>query len=126
MQERDPRDVVSLEDKLRLVERPWHPRILAELNGQQVKVARLEGRFDWHSHAGEDELFLVLEGRLAMHYRDRTDELGPGQLCVVPRGVEHCPEGLPSAGVLLFEPSSTLNTGDGEETERTVRDLDWI
>jgi mannose-6-phosphate isomerase-like protein (cupin superfamily) len=115
---------VNLAEKLERFEERWSPRVVADLNGQQVKVVKLEGEFVWHHHAEEDELFLVLRGRLAMHLRDRTVELGPGELLVVPRGVEHKPVALEETHVLLFEPASTLNTGnvrDARTVERPER-----
>ena len=93
----------------------WSPRIVGELNGQHVKLAKLRGAFVWHHHEEEDELFLVLEGRLAMHFRDR----------VVPRGVEHLPVAEPEAHVLLFEPVTTLNTGN-VRSDRTVEHLERL
>ena len=94
-------------------------KIVAELNGQHVKVVKLLGEFVWHHHEAEDELFLVLEGRLAMEFRDRTVTLGPGELIVVPHGVEHRPVAADEVHVLLFEPESTVNTGTAGG-ERTV------
>jgi len=120
-----PGERIVLSDKLALLDKPWNPRVIAALNGQEVKLARLEGAFDWHSHEAEDELFLVLEGRLEMHYRDRVVELLPGQIVVVPRGVEHKPVADAGTAVLLFEPAGTINTGDGGPTERTV-EASWI
>ena len=90
----------------------WVPRIVAELNGQLVKVAHFEGEYVWHSHAEEDELFLVLAGRVDIHLRDRVVDLGPGELFVVPRGIEHKPVAHGRAQVLMFEPATTRNTGD--------------
>jgi mannose-6-phosphate isomerase-like protein (cupin superfamily) len=110
---------VDLRQKLSLFDERWTPRIVAELNGQEVKLAKLEGEFVWHSHAEEDELFLVLEGILRMELRDRAIELGPGQLLVVPRGVEHRPVAEGEVHVLLFEPVGTLNTGN-VRSEQTV------
>ena len=103
----------------------WSPKIVGEVNDCQIKVVKLDGLFDWHSHAAEDEAFLVVEGRLRMEFRDAAEELGAGQLIVVPHGVEHRPVALPTCSVLLFEPASTLNTGE-VVTERTVRVLDRI
>lgn len=103
---------IDLRQKLSLFDERWSPRVVAELNGQEVKLVKLEGEFVWHSHAAEDELFLVLEGTLRMELRDQTIELGPGQLLVVPRGVEHRPVARGEVHVLLFEPAGTLNTGD--------------
>lgn len=99
----------------------WSPRVVAELNGQHVKLAKLEGEFVWHHHADEDELFFVVEGRLTLRLRDRDVHLEAGDLFVVPRGVEHQP--VAESGVchvMLFEPATTLNTGN-VESERTVR-----
>ena len=112
---------VDLRQKLSLFNERWSPRVVAELNGQEVKLVKLEGEFVWHSHAEEDELFLVLEGTLRMDLRDRTIELSPGQLLVVPRGVEHRPVAEGEVHVLLFEPAGTLNTGD-VRNERTVEE----
>lgn len=100
----------------------WSPRIAAELNGQQVKLVKLEGPFVWHRHEHEDELFLVVKGHLTLRLRDRDIELDEGELFVVPRGVEHLPVAETECHVLLFEPASTLNTGE-VENERTVHDL---
>lgn len=110
---------IDLRAKLAAFDDYWHPRIVGELNGQQVKLAKLEGEFVWHHHEGEDELFLVLHGRLLLHFRDGTVELGPGQCCIVPRGVEHLPEASEETHVLLFEPAGTLNTGNVRDA-RTV------
>ena len=90
----------------------WVPKIVAELNGQYVKVAHFEGEYVWHSHAEEDELFLVLAGRVDIHLRDRVVELTPGELLVVPRGTEHKPVAHGRAQVLMFEPTTTRNTGE--------------
>ncbi|MEZ5989743.1 MAG: cupin domain-containing protein [Planctomycetota bacterium] len=96
----------------------WTPKVVARLNGQDVRLAKLEGAFTWHAHADEDELFLVVAGLLRVELRDGELRLGPGQLCVVPRGVEHRPVAEPYAEVLLFEPSATLNTGDADDPRR--------
>jgi len=116
---------VDLRQKLSLFDERWSPRVVAELNGQEVKLVKLEGEFVWHSHAEEDELFLVLGGTLRMELRDRTIELAPGQLLVVPRGVEHRPVAEGEVHVLLFEPAGTLNTGD-VRNERTVEEPERI
>ena len=111
---------VRLADAFASFSETWQPRVAAELNGQHVKLAKLEGAFDWHQHPEADELFWVVEGRLTLRLRDRDIELGPGELFVVPAGVEHQPvvaEGV--ASVVLFEPAGTRNTGD-RVTERTV------
>lgn len=105
-------DVVDLAERLARFATHWDPKIVAELNGQHVKLAKLLGPFVWHRHEAEDELFLVLRGTLAMEFRDRTLTLREGQLVVVPRGVEHRPVAEEEVHVLLFEPAGTLNTGD--------------
>jgi len=103
---------VHLPDAFGQLHEPWRPRVVAALNGQEVKLARLKGAFVWHHHADEDELFLVWRGRFRMEFRDRTVDLGPGDLLVVPRGVEHRPVAEEEAEVLLFEPAGTRNTGN--------------
>ena len=103
---------VNLAQKLRQFSERWSPRIVGELNGQQIKVAKLEGEFVWHHHADEDELFLVLRGHLAIHLRDQVIELDPGEFFIVPRGVDHKPVTREEVHVLLLEPVSTLNTGN--------------
>ena len=110
---------VNLALKLSRFDEPWSPRIVAELNGQHVKLAKLKGEFVWHRHEQEDELFLVLKGRLTLCFRDRDVVLEPGEMLVVPRGVEHLPVAEEEVHVLLFEPAGTLNTGDARN-ERTV------
>jgi mannose-6-phosphate isomerase-like protein (cupin superfamily) len=104
----------------------WRPRMAGEVNDAAVKLVKLRGAFDWHHHDVEDELFLVVEGRLRMGLRDGDIDLEAGEFLIVPRGVEHRPQALSEeCCVLLLEPRSTLNTGN-VETERTVRDLEWI
>lgn len=110
---------VNLAVKLSRFDETWSPRIVAELNGQHVKLAKLSGEFVWHRHDHEDELFLVLKGRLTLCFRDRDVVLEPGELIVVPRGVEHLPVASEDTHVLLFEPAGTLNTGNVRD-ERTV------
>ena len=107
-----PIDKVNLSDKLRQFDERWSPRIVGELNGQHLKLAKLEGEFVWHHHAHADELFLVLRGHLSMHLRDRIVELAEGELFIVPRGVEHKPVASAETHVLLLEPMGTLNTGN--------------
>ncbi len=114
---------VNLAAKLASFDEPWQPKIVAELNDSYVKVVKFEGEFVWHHHDDEDELFLVIEGR--MRFRDGDVIVEPGELIVVPRGVEHCPEALGDCHVVLIEPKTTLNTGN-VRNERTVDDLDRI
>ncbi len=106
-----PMEKVNLSDKLSEFTEHWSPRIVGELNGQHVKLVKLRGEFVWHHHEAEDELFLVLEGALTIHLRDKSVHLEPGEFFIVPRGVEHRPVADSEAAVLLFEPASTLNTG---------------
>lgn len=109
-------EIVNLADKLRQFEDTWNPRLVAELNGQDVKLVKLEGEFVWHHHDNEDELFLVIDGRLRMDFRDHSEHLVAGEFIVVPRGVEHRPAAESrTCSVLLFEPSGTLNTGNVRE-----------
>jgi mannose-6-phosphate isomerase-like protein (cupin superfamily) len=105
-------DKINLAQKLALIQQPWSPAIVAELNGQHVKLARLEGAYVWHRHEHEDELFFVVSGKLSIELRGRTIELAPGEFFVVPRGVEHRPVAQPVCEIMLFEPASTINTGD--------------
>jgi mannose-6-phosphate isomerase-like protein (cupin superfamily) len=109
-------------DKLAQFTAHWQPKIVGELNGQQVKLAKFKGAFDWHHHENEDELFLVLRGRFRMELRDRTIELAEGEMLIVPRGVEHRPVADEECAVMLFEPASTLNTGN----VRTAKTLDQL
>ncbi|MEO0882619.1 MAG: cupin domain-containing protein [Pseudomonadota bacterium] len=118
---------VDIAEKFSLFSEPWQPKIVGEVNGMHVKLARLQGEFVWHSHEKEDELFLVIEGVLIMKFRDRTERIEAGQFIVVPRGVEHLPQSEgEECKVMLFEPASTLNTGDGDVTDRTVSELERI
>jgi mannose-6-phosphate isomerase-like protein (cupin superfamily) len=112
-------DKVNLREKLALFADHWSPKIVGELNGQQVKLVKFKGEFVWHHHDQEDELFLVVQGRFRMDFRDREVWLEPGEFLIVPRGVEHRPVANDEVHVLLFEPASTLNTGNVQD-ERTV------
>jgi len=120
-----PPEPVDLRAKLSLLEGPWQPGIVARVDDMHVKVARLEGAFEWHRHPEVDELFLVVEGRLKIELGDRDVWLEEGQLLVVPRGVEHRPVAPEGAGVVLVERAGTLNTGD-VRSERTVDEPGWI
>ena len=118
-------DKVTLAEKFAAISDHWHPRVAAELNGQQVKLVKFQGEFVWHRHDHEDELFLVHRGRFRMEFRDRVVELSAGELLVVPCGVEHRPVADEEVEVILFEPASTLNTGN-VRNERTVDALERI
>ena len=127
---------INLHEKLSLIRDHWNPRILAELNGQYVKLVKFKGPFTWHHHEAEDEMFLVVTGRFRMEFREPSDDssepgkqrdvwLEEGEFIVVPRGVEHRPVAEEEAEVLLFEPASTLNTGNVRD-DFTVSKLDWL
>jgi mannose-6-phosphate isomerase-like protein (cupin superfamily) len=116
---------VSLAGKLNRFSDYWSPKIVGELNDSYVKLVKLKGEFVWHHHETEDELFLVVEGKLLIKLRDRDIELEEGEFVVIPRGVEHLPIAEQEAHVLLLEPKTTLNTGNIRD-ERTVADLDRI
>ena len=117
--------VVNLADKFARFADHWHPRIVGELNGQHVKVAKLLGEFDWHFHADEDELFLVMQGALTMQLRDGDVTIRAGEFYIVPRGVEHRPVAAEEVHVVLFEPASTFHTGN-VVTEKTRASLEWL
>lgn len=112
----------NIHEKLASFSDHWNPRVIAELNGQQVKAAKLKGAFIWHSHENEDEFFLVTKGELMIEFRDRIEMLKEGDFIVVPSGVEHRPVAESEVEILLFEPTSTINTGqiDAELTKRTI------
>ena len=116
---------VTLSEKFSLFNDHWSPKIIGELNGQQVKLAKLKGEFLWHHHEHEDELFLVIAGSLTIRFRGGDLTLGPGEMVIVPAGVEHQPVAEEEVHVMLFEPASTLNTGE-VRGERTVERLDRI
>lgn len=116
---------INIKEKLSLFHDHWNPRIIGELNGQYVKAVKLKGEFVWHHHDHEDELFLVIKGRLNMEFRDRTEVVNEGEFIIVPRTVEHRPVAEAEVEILLFEPASTLNTGN-VENERTKKELEKI
>jgi mannose-6-phosphate isomerase-like protein (cupin superfamily) len=117
---------INLTNKLNLFNTHWEPKIIAELNGQYVKLAKFKGEFDWHKHDSEDEMFLVIRGSLEIQFRDKTEKLNEGEMIVIPRGVEHCPKADKEVHVMLFEPKSVLNTGDAIESDKTVNKLEWL
>ena len=121
---------INLQQKFSLINDHWNPRIAGELNDQYVKLVKFQGSFAWHHHDNEDELFLVVRGRFRMDYRDENNSnrevwIEAGELIIVPRGVEHCPVAEEECEVLLFEPRSTLNTGN-TENPFTRKNLDPI
>ncbi len=120
-----PMEKVNLTDKLSLIHDHWNPRIAGELNGQHVKLVKFKGEFVWHKHDHEDEMFFVVKGEFNMELRDRTIVLKENEFLIIPRGVEHRPVAEHEVSVMLFEPASTLNTGDtrGEMTRDTLEKI---
>ncbi len=116
---------INLSEKLALFSEHWSPKIVGELNGQHVKLVKFKGEFVWHKHDDEDELFYVLQGSFRMEFRDKTVVLHEGDMLIVPKGIEHRPVADEEVSVMLFEPATTLNTGDAEST-LTKEKLDWI
>ena len=121
-------DKVNLAEKLAKITELWSPTVVAELNEQFVKLVKFEDEYVWHKHDVEDELFYVIDGRLNIELRDKTIKLHPGEFFVVPHGVEHKPVAVTPCSVLLFEPATTLNTGDAEANQwtRKPEDLDRL
>ena len=117
-------DVINLTQKFALFHEHWSPRIVGKLNDSHVKLAKLKGEFVWHQHEREDELFLVVKGRLQIKLHDRDLWINEGEFVIILRGVEHCPVAEQEVHVLLLEPKSTVNTGD-QKNERTVK-AKWI
>ncbi|OOG77040.1 cupin domain-containing protein [Algoriphagus sp. A40] len=116
---------VNLSQKFGLFNEHWAPKIVGELNGQHVKLVKLQGEFVWHKHELEDELFFVVKGTLLMELRDKTVTIQENEFLIMPRGVEHRPVAPEEVWIMLFEPASTLNTGDAE-SDLTKTKLDWI
>jgi mannose-6-phosphate isomerase-like protein (cupin superfamily) len=120
-----PVEKVNLREKFTRFADYWNPKVVGALNGQSVKLVKFQGPFVWHHHDDEDELFLVVKGRFRMEFRDRDVWLEEGEFLIVPHGVEHRPVSEEEVHVLLFEPASTLNTGN-LKNERTIADLETI
>jgi len=118
-------DVISIKQKLAKFSDYFNPRVIAELNGQHVKLGKFKGEFIWHSHNDEDELFLVVKGKFFMEFPDKTVEINEGEMIVVPKGVEHRPRADEEVHVMLFEPANTVNTGN-IENEMTIKEPEWI
>jgi mannose-6-phosphate isomerase-like protein (cupin superfamily) len=116
---------VNISEKLALFSEHWSPKVVGELNGQHVKLVKFRGEFVWHHHEHEDEMFLVVEGRFRMEFRDREEWISAGEFVIVPRGVEHRPVADTEVSVMLFEPTATLNTGSAGGA-LTVAELDRI
>ena len=117
-------DKVIFNHKLALFEDCWNPRAVGELNGQYVKLVKFKGEFVWHKHENEDEMFYVIKGKFIMEFRDKTVKLNEGEFIIVPKGVEHRPVANEEVHVMLFEPASTLNTGDSKSSEFTKKRLE--
>ena len=118
-------EAVNLTKKFSLISEHWNPKIIAQLNDYHLKIAKIEGDFVWHSHPETDEMFLVVDGELTIYLRDGRLHLKPGELCVIPKGVEHKPSAKGECQILMVEPAGTLNTGDAGG-ELTIEDTDWI
>ncbi|MBK8823315.1 MAG: cupin domain-containing protein [Anaerolineales bacterium] len=116
--------VINIAQKFNLFNEHWSPRIVGELNDSHIKLAKLHGEFVWHQHENEDEMFLIVKGKLLIKLRDRDLWLNEGEFVIIPKGVEHCPVAEEEVHVMLLEPKSTLNTGD-QQNERTV-EAQWI
>ena len=111
---------VNLSEKLALINEHWRPKVVGELNGQEMKVVKFQGEFPWHHHENEDEMFMALKGNFRIEFRDKTVELSEGEFIVVPRGVEHRPVADEEVEVLLFEPANLKNTGDIDDETYTA------
>ncbi len=120
-----PVKVINLANKLSLFSDQWSPKIIGQMNDYHVKLAKIQGDFVWHSHSETDELFLVVEGSMVIHFRDGNIDVSSGEMCVVPKGVEHKPSAANQCSILLIEPIGTVNTGDAGG-ELTAADDDWI
>ena len=118
-------DKASLNEKFALIREHWRPKVAAQLNGQELKLVKFAGAFPWHHHENEDEMFLVVQGRMRMRFRDHEEIVKPGEFIIVPKGVEHLPVAEIETQVLLFEPKTTLNTGN-VSNERTLPQLERI
>ena len=116
---------INIDQKLSLFNDHWNPRIIGELNKQHVKLAKIKGEFIWHKHDDEDEMFLVLKGTLKIEFRDRTETIQENEIIIVPKGVEHKPIAEEEVSIMLFEPATTINTGE-LENERTRKNLESI
>jgi mannose-6-phosphate isomerase-like protein (cupin superfamily) len=117
--------VINFTEKLTKVAEQWSPKIVAQMNDYQFKIAKIQGDFVWHRHAETDEVFIVLHGELRLDFRDEAVTLRSGEMCVVPRGVEHKPHAAAECHILMIEPAGTLNTGDAGG-DRTITAEEWI
>ena len=120
-----PIDVVNISDKFEIITEQWDPKIIAQMNDYQFKIAKIQGDFVWHSHPDTDEVFLVVDGILTIYLRDEELKLNAGEMCVIPKGVEHKPAAKDECQILMVEPVGTVNTGDAGGN-RTITDIAWI
>lgn len=118
-------DVINFGEKFSLFDEQWSPRVIARMNDYHVKLAKIQGKFVWHSHPETDEIFIALDGAMKIEFRDRIVRLQSGEMCVVPRGVEHKPTAEQECHILLIEPAGTVNTGDAGGERTRLEDL-WI
>lgn len=116
---------INLLDKFDLFNEHWTPKIIGDLNGQQVKIVKVQGEFVWYDHANEDELFMIIKGQLIIHLENESVELNEGELSIVPRGIQHKPEAKEECWILLFEPKQITHTGDAEN-DLTRNKKEWI
>ncbi len=114
---------INLSDKFAKFSDHWQPRLAGRVNEMDVRLVKIVGDFDWHSHADEDEMFVVIKGEMRMAFRDRVEIVSAGEFIIVPRGTEHRPGADEECEIMLIEPSSVVNTGDGEASERTVTEM---
>lgn len=121
-----PPNRIRLAEKLAAFDQLWSPKIVAELNGQQFKLAKLKGEFHWHLHQETDECFLVVEGNLEIDFRDGTLSMQPGDFVVIPANVEHCPRSTDGCSVLLIEKAGTRNTGDDQQESHNTTMGEWL
>ncbi|HFA47739.1 MAG TPA: cupin domain-containing protein [Bacteroidetes bacterium] len=116
---------INIKEKFKLFDDHWSPKVIGELNGQQVKIAKVKGEFVWHDHKGEDELFYIIKGTLKIAFRDKTVELKEGEMLIVPKGVEHKPVAEEEVWLMLLEPANIKHTGDVKH-ELTVEECEWL
>jgi mannose-6-phosphate isomerase-like protein (cupin superfamily) len=119
-------EVIDIESKFNLINEYWSPNLLGEVNDSCVKIAKFKNSFDWHSHPEEDEMFLIIKGEITIHLRDKDLHLKPGQCVIISRGVEHKPVAQAEAWVMMFEPKSTVNTGDNILSKHTKTEIPAI
>ena len=117
---------VNLADKFEQFSDYWQPRLAGRVNDMDVRLVKIVGDFDWHSHANEDEMFVVMKGEMRMAFRDRSEIVKAGEFIIVPRGTEHRPGADEECEIMLIEPSTVVNTGDGAATDRTVTDMEVV